>query len=150
VANVQTFWAQYDEGIAALLSPLVGEERFGRLYPFGSIRRNGAVMAVGSDWPVSTPNPLAELEVAVTRTPLESRDAEPFLPEERLDLATALSAFTRGSAYVNRDDDAGSLEPGRRADLAVLDRNIFDRSRGPIGEARVETTLAGGRVVHGG
>jgi predicted amidohydrolase YtcJ len=150
VANVQTFWAQYDEGIAALLSPLVGEERFGRLYPFGSIRRNGAVMAVGSDWPVSTPNPLAELEVAVTRTPLESRDAEPFLPEERLDLATALSAFTRGSAYVNRDDDAGSLEPGRRADLAVLDRNIFDRSRGPIGEARVEMTLAGGRVVHGG
>ncbi len=150
VANLQPFWAQYDAGTASLLAPLVGDERFARLYPFGSIRRSGAVMAMGSDWPVSTPNPLAELEVAVTRTPLEARDAEPFRPDERLDLATALSAFTRGSAYVNRDDDAGSLEVGRRADLAVLDRNVFDRTLGPIGDAHVEMTLAGGRIVNGG
>jgi predicted amidohydrolase YtcJ len=149
VANLQTFWAQYDGATATMLEPLVGEERFARLYPFGSIRRTGAVMACGSDWPVSTPNPLAEIEVGVTRTPLEARDEAPMMPEERLDLSTALSAFTRGSAYVNRDDDAGVIEPGKRADLAVLDRNLFDRALGPIGEARVEMTLAAGGVVHG-
>ena len=149
VANLQTFWAQYDGATATMLEPLVGEARFARLYPFGSIRRTGAVMACGSDWPVSTPNPLAELEVGVTRTPLEARDEAPMMPDERLDLAAALSAFTRGSAYVNRDDDAGSIEVGRRADLAVLDRNVFDRALGPIGEAGVEMTLAAGRVVHG-
>jgi predicted amidohydrolase YtcJ len=150
VANLQPYWAQYDEGSASLLLPLVGQERFERLYPIGSVHRSGAVMAFGSDWPVSTANPLAELEVAVTRTSLEARDAEPLRPSERIDLATALSAFTRGSAYVNRDDDAGSLEVGQRADLAVLDRNLFDRNLGPIAGARVEMTLASGRWVAGG
>jgi predicted amidohydrolase YtcJ len=149
VANMQPYWAQYDEGTASMLRPLVGEERFARLYPIGTVRHSGAVMAFGSDWPVSTPDPLAELEVAVTRTPLDARDAEPFTPHERIDLGAALSAFTRGSAYVNRDDDAGSLEVGKRADLAVLDRNLFDRRLGAIGDARVEMTVAAGRTVHG-
>jgi predicted amidohydrolase YtcJ len=150
VANMQPFWAQHDDGLASLLQPMVGEERFARLYPIGSVRRSGAVMAFGSDWPVSTPDPLAEMEVAVTRTPLEARDAEPFMPDERIDLAAALAAFTRGSAYVNRDDDAGTLEVGKRADLAVLDRNVFDRALGAIGEAKVEMTVAAGQIVHGG
>ena len=150
VANMQPYWAQYDETMASLLRPKVGDERYARLYPVASVRRSGAVMAFGSDWPVSTPNPLAEMEVAVTRTPLEARDAEPFMPQERIDLAAALSAFTRGSSYVNRDDDAGSLEVGKRADLAVLDRNLFERNLGPIGDARVEMTVASGRTVHGG
>ena len=150
VANMQPYWAQYDETMASLLRPKVGDERYARLYPIGTVRGSGAVMAFGSDWPVSTPNPLAEMEVAVTRTPLEARDTEPFMPQERIDLGAALSAFTRGSAYVNRDDDAGSLEVGKRADLAVLDRNLFDRNLGPIGDARVEMTVASGRTVHGG
>ena len=88
--------------------------------------------------------------MAVTRTPLEARDSKPFMPDERIDLGVALSAFTRGSAYVNHDDDAGSLEVGKRADLAVLDRDLFDRGLGTIGEAQVEMTLAAGRMVHGG
>ena len=150
VANMQPYWAQHDEGTASLLRPLVGEERFARLYPIGTVLSSGAVMAFGSDWPVSTANPLAELEVAVTRSPLGAREAEPFTPHERIDLTAALSAFTRGSAYVNRDDDAGTLEVGRRADLAVLDRNVFDRGLGAIGDAKVEMTVASGRIVHGG
>jgi predicted amidohydrolase YtcJ len=58
----------------------------------------------------------------------------------------ALAAFTAGSAYVNHDDDAGSLAVGKRADLALLDRNLF--SSGPVGDARVEMTVASGRVVY--
>jgi predicted amidohydrolase YtcJ len=148
VANMQPFWSQLDAGLRDLALPALGEERLSRLYPIGSIVRSGAVLAFGSDWPVSTPNPLLEMEVAVTRVSPAARDGEPFAPDQRIPLATALAAFTRGAAYVNRDDDAGTIAPGLRADLTVLDRNVFDG--GPIGDARVELTVAGGAVVYDG
>jgi predicted amidohydrolase YtcJ len=146
VANMQPLWAQPDPGIQGLTIPRVGEERAARLYPIGDVASSGAVLAFGSDWPVSTPNPWLEIEVAVTRqTPGDP--SPPLDASQRLDLGRAMAAFARGSAYLNHDDDAGALAPGRRADLAVLDRNPFDRERGAIGETRVELTIAGGRVV---
>jgi predicted amidohydrolase YtcJ len=105
---------------------------------------------MGSDWPVSTPNPWLQMEVAVTRQPIGSPDAESLDASQRLDLTTAMAAFARGSAYVNHDDEAGVLAPGMRADLAVVDRDPFDRSLGAIGETTVQTTIAGGRVVFDG
>jgi predicted amidohydrolase YtcJ len=90
------------------------------------------------------------MEVAVTRQPIGAPDAEPLDASQRLDLATAMSAFVRGSAYVNHDDEAGVLAPGMRADLAVLDRDPFDRTLGSIGETTVEMTMAAGRVVFDG
>ena len=146
VANMQPFWAQFDPGMRELALPALGESRLARLYPIGTIARSGAVLAFGSDWPVSTPNPLLELEVAVTRASPAARDGEPFQPEERIALPAALAAFTRGAAYVNRDDEAGTIAPGMRADLAVLDRNVF--AGGPIGDAEVELTVASGAVVY--
>ena len=147
VANLQPYWAQPDPAIAELTVPRVGE-RASRLYPIGSIvAASGAVMCIGSDWPVTTPNPWLELEVAVTRRPPGEPDAEPLDASQRIDLATAMAAFARGSAYVNHDDEAGVLAPGMRADLAVLDRDPFDRSLGAIGETTVELTMASGRVV---
>jgi predicted amidohydrolase YtcJ len=104
-------------------------------------------MCIGSDWPVTTPDPWLQLEVAVTRQTPGAPDAEVLDASQRIDLAAAMSAFARGSAYVNHDDEAGTLVPGMRADLAVLDRNPFDRSLGAIGETRVEMTIAAGRVV---
>jgi predicted amidohydrolase YtcJ len=76
-----------------------------------------------------------------------TRDAPPFLPGQRLPLHLAIAAFTKGAAYVNFDDEAGSLEEGNRADLVVLDRNLFDAPDGTVAEARVEHTIAAGRVV---
>ena len=146
VANMQPFWAQLDPSLRELALPALGEERLSRLYPIGSIARTGAVLAFGSDWPVSTPNPLLEMEVAVTRVSPAARDGEPFAPEERIPLPAALAAFTRGAAYVNRDDESGTIAPGMRADLAVLDRNVF--AGGPIGDAQVELTVANGAVVY--
>jgi predicted amidohydrolase YtcJ len=146
VANMQPYWAQFDPAMRELALPALGEERLSRLYPIGTIARSGAVLAFGSDWPVSTPNPLLELEVAVTRVSPAARDGEPFAPGERIPLPAAITAFTRGAAYVNRDDEAGSLVPGMRADLAVLDRNLFEGA--PIGDAQVEVTIASGVVVH--
>ena len=83
----------------------------------------------------------------MTRQPPGRPDAEPLDAWQRLDLATAMAAFARGSAYVNHDDEAGVLVLGMRADLAVLDRDPFDRSLGAIGETAVELTMASGRIV---
>jgi predicted amidohydrolase YtcJ len=148
VANMQPFWAAPDPMIEGMTVPRVGKERAARLYPIGDVRRSGAVMAFGSDWPVTTPNPFLEMEVAVTRQVPGEPDAGVLDAEQRIDLQAAIAAFTRGSAYVNHDDDAGSIEEGRRADLVVLDRNLFDRERGAIGDAKVTMTVAGGRVVY--
>jgi hypothetical protein len=105
---------------------------------------------MGSDWGVSTPNPLEEIEVAVTRIYPDSRDvAQPFLPDERLSLEEAIAGFTLGSAYVNHlDAETGTIEVGKLADLAVVDRDLFAPDAGPIGDARVVGTFVGGVAVH--
>jgi predicted amidohydrolase YtcJ len=92
---------------------------------------------------------MAEVEVAVTRVSYEDRTSAPFLASEALTLEGALRAFTRGTAYVNHlDDITGSLEPDKLADIVVLDRDVFARDAGPIGDARVLLTLVEGQAVH--
>jgi predicted amidohydrolase YtcJ len=104
---------------------------------------------MGSDWSVSTPDPLLEMEIAVTRVSDESRgEREPFLPHERLELVDALTAFTAGSAYANHLDETGTLAVGKLADLAIIDRDLFDEAAGPIGEASVLATFVDGVAVH--
>jgi predicted amidohydrolase YtcJ len=149
IANMQPYWGQPDPVIDTFTRPRLGE-RTERLYPIGSFRASGAVMAFGSDWPVSTPNVMHELDVAVNRQALGDRDRGALHSDQRIDLTAALAAFTRGSAYLNHDDEAGVLAPGMRADLAVVDRNLFDRSLGAIADATVEMTIASGSVVFGG
>jgi predicted amidohydrolase YtcJ len=147
-ANAQPYWACHEDQMDVLTVPYLGE-RAAWQYPYRSLRAAGAVLAMGSDWSVSTPNPLLEMEVAVERISDESRGTEEaFLPEERIDLIDALAAFTNGSAYVNHLDAAtGTLEVGKLADIAVLDRDLFDRAAGAIGEARVIGTFIGGVTV---
>lgn len=149
VANCQAYWAQVEPQMTELTVPFLGQERVDLMYPFGGLKRLGTVLAMGSDWSVTTADPLAQIEVAVTRVGPENRDNPPFLPEHALSLADALGAFTMGSAYVNHDEgDAGSLEVGKRADLVVLDRDLFGPDPGNIADARVDLTVAGGTVVH--
>jgi predicted amidohydrolase YtcJ len=148
-ANAQPYWACHEGQMDNLTIPFLGD-RWRWQYPFRSLRAAGAVLAMGSDWSVSTPNPLLEMELAVERVADESRGVrEPLLPDERLDLVDALAAFTAGSAYVNHlDTETGTLEVGKAADLAVLDRDLFDRGAGPIGDARVVGTFVDGATVY--
>jgi predicted amidohydrolase YtcJ len=146
-ANCQAYWAQMEPQMEELTLPFLGRDRADLQYPFGDLMRSGATLAMGSDWAVTTANPLEEIEVAVTRIDPENRDNAPFLPEQALPLPVALAAFTAGSAYVNHDDEAGTIAPGRRADLVVLDRNLFARDAGPVGDAHVKFTIAAGSVV---
>jgi predicted amidohydrolase YtcJ len=147
-ANAQPYWAAHEAQMDNLTIPFLGD-RWRWQYPFRSLRAAGAVLAMGSDWSVSTPNPLLEMELAVERVADGSRGVkEPLLPDERLDLIDALAAFTAGSAYVNHlDTETGTLEVGKAADLAILDRDMFDRGAGPIGEARVVGTFVEGVAV---
>ena len=147
-ANAQPYWACHEAQMDDLTIPFIGD-RWRWQYPFRSLRAAGAVLVMGSDWSVSTPDPLLEIEVAVERVADESRGRrEPFLPDERIELIDGLAAFTAGSAYVNHLDDTGRLEVGRLADLAILDRDLFDRDAGAIGEARVVGTFVDGIAVH--
>ncbi len=158
-ANFQPLWACADEQMVELTMPFLGPERSALQYPIGSVMSRGGPVAFGSDWPVSSPDPLAQLHVAVNRRAPEGLhyggDGEPndvpFLPDERIGLAEGLRAFTLGSAYVNNlDGETGSLEVGKLADLAVIDRNIFelDDRDGGIAGARVTMTMVGGDVVY--
>jgi predicted amidohydrolase YtcJ len=148
VANAQPFWSCLDGYMRELTLPFLDPERAGWQYPWASLRRAGAVLAFGSDWTVSTANPLEEIEVAVRRVAPDDRDGEPFLPAERVDLPAALDAFTIGSAYALRlEAETGSVTPGKLADLAVLDRDPFDAAAGPVGDARVLATLIEGEPV---
>ena len=149
VANAQAYWAQSEPQMDELTLPFLGPERSDLQYPFASLLRSGARLAMGSDWAVTTANPLEQIEVAVTRVDPENRRNAPFLPDERITLDQAVRAFTAGSAWVNHDADAGRLAIGARADLAVLDRDIRGGPAAEISDATVELTLAAGRVVHG-
>jgi predicted amidohydrolase YtcJ len=149
-ANMQPLWATYEPQMVDLTIPVLGEERTRRQYPFAALARYGAVLAAGSDWPVSSPDPLAGIHVAVNRrTPRSVGEPEDraFLPEQALSLGQALTAYTRGSAHVNHLDDAGLITPGALADLAVLDRDPFAGPVEEIGDTRVVATFVEGQRV---
>jgi len=117
------------------------------MYPFGSLARLGATLAIGSDWSVSTPDPMQLLHVALQRTPPERPGIRPLGPAERLSPEVALRAYTRGSALANGLDDTGTIEPGRAADLVVLDRDPLAAPGRSFAEARVLLTMVAGRAV---
>ncbi|MER7704009.1 amidohydrolase [Kitasatospora sp. NPDC097605] len=148
IANIQPLWAAHEPQMDELTIPFLGPERAARQYPFGALQRAGATLAAGSDWPVSSPDPLAGLHVAVNRREPDAVDERVFLPEQRLDLASAIAAYTAGSAHVNGHDDAGTLAAGNLADLVVLDRDILTGPPEEIAAARVLRTYVGGELVH--
>jgi predicted amidohydrolase YtcJ len=148
-ANMQPLWATHEEQMDDLTLPFLDVERAGWQYPFGSLVRAGARLAAGSDWPVSSPNPLWGIHVAVNRQlPVEAGEVrDPFLPAEALDAETALLAYTSGSAFVNHLDDTGTLRVGAVADLAVLDTDIRTCPPSEIGAAQVLATYVDGVEV---
>ncbi|MDX6375609.1 MAG: hypothetical protein QOD98_4597, partial [Nocardioidaceae bacterium] len=153
-ANMQALWACHDDQMVDLTLPFLGEERSRWQYPFGALHRAGARLVAGSDWPVSTPDPLAAIHTAVTRTAYGDpgrAGTDPFLPEQALPLEVAFAAYTSGSAWVNhRDlhDGAGVVEIGAVADLVVLDRDPFAGPPEEIGATRVVSTWIDGELVH--
>ena len=143
-------WAAHVPQMDELTIPFIGPERAARQYLFGDLLRSGARLAAGSDWAVSSANPLRAVHVAVNRTLPGAVGAgvEPLLPEQSLRLGEALAAYTSGSAYVNHLDETGAIEVGKLADLVVLDRDPFDGPPDEIASTSVELTYVAGEQVY--
>ena len=150
-ANMQALWAAHEPQMDQLTIPFLGPDRAARQYVFGDLLRAGAKLAAGSDWAVSSANPLRAIHVAVNRSLRESTgpQAEAFLPRQALDLSQAMAAYTIGSAYVNHlDHVTGSIEAGKLADLIVLDRDPFAAPAAEIGDTKVLATYVEGEAVY--
>jgi predicted amidohydrolase YtcJ len=151
-ANMQALWAAYDEQMVELTLPHLDTERAAWQYPFGDLARAGVRLAAGSDWPVSSPDPLAAIHTAVNRLVHDApgrAGSEPFLPDQALSREQAFAAYTSGSAFVNHLDRTGMVAPGFLADLVVLDRDPFRTDVREIAEAKVLATYVDGRLVFG-
>ena len=150
IANFQALWASKGTHYEEITYVRMGEERSKYLYPINSLHKLGVHLAFGSDWYVTSANPLLAIEVAVTRLEPGGDLTDPLLPAEAIDLATAIRAATLGSAYGNfLNKDTGSIEVGKLADLIVIDSNLFDIPTSDLSKARVMLTLFGGEVVFG-
>jgi predicted amidohydrolase YtcJ len=150
-ANIQALWAAHEPQMDELTIPFLGERRAAWQYPFADIARAGGALAAGSDWSVSSADPLDGIHVAVNRTsPGAPVGTEPLDAGNALSLAAALTAYTAGSARVNHlDDTTGRLEAGYLADLCVLDRDPFVRPATEIADATVTSTWVEGERVFG-
>jgi predicted amidohydrolase YtcJ len=149
VPSFQPLWAYADEYITQLTEPKLGALRSRYLYPIASIAKTGAIMAAGSDWSVSSMNPLEAIQVALTRRGLGDSTGNAWIPDERVDLATMLRAYTLGGAQASDHDSlTGSIAAGKAADLIVLNEDLFKMPVNRIGKARVQLTMLAGKVVY--
>jgi predicted amidohydrolase YtcJ len=148
VANFQARWANGDEYLTRMTEPALGPVRSRWLYPIASVARSGAVVSGGSDWSVSSLDPLEAIEVGVTHREPGDSNTPPWHPAERVDLATMLALYTINAAWqLHLERETGSIEEGKLADLIVLDRNLFEIPAGQIHRARVMRTLLEGRTI---
>ncbi len=154
VASLQPNWFYYDTNFENTSLPFLGRERSEEMYTLKTLIESGAIVAFGTDWPVGTDyltfNPLDGIRTAVTRLPLPpgSPYSEPYRPEERISLKEAIVAATYAGAYTNfMENSTGSLEPGKLADIIVLDQDLFTIPPEDINKARVIATFLEGRNV---
>jgi hypothetical protein len=150
IASFQPYWSQADPYITRLTEPQLGPARSRWLYPIASVMNSGAIVVGGSDWSVSSLNPLDAIQVAVTRRLPDSAAGPAWIPQEVVDLPRMLALYTINAAVASRTErETGSLEVGKAADLIVIDRNLFAVPLTEIHKARVVLTLVEGKVVWG-
>jgi len=127
--------------------PYLGPQRHHHLYPADGLHAAGAMIVGGSDWDVSSYNPFCAFQTAVTRT--GEKGQKPLNIDERIPLTTAVDAYTINAAFaLKQDATTGTLEVGKRADLVVLDRDIFSVDPDTIGDTKVLATYLDGRLVY--
>eukprot|EP01114_Cavostelium_apophysatum_P018931 TRINITY_DN5956_c0_g1_i2.p1 TRINITY_DN5956_c0_g1~~TRINITY_DN5956_c0_g1_i2.p1 ORF type:complete len:552 (-),score=140.38 TRINITY_DN5956_c0_g1_i2:60-1715(-) len=148
-ANFQPLWSVPDEDMKLYNEPTLGEVRKHWQYPIKTLVESGAHVGFGSDWFVTSLNPLDCIQVAVTHKQIGHPTQEAWNPKEIISLDEALSIYTKGSAYINfLDDRTGTLEVGKEADLAILDKNLFELDPTEIHKAKVECTYIAGKEVY--
>lgn len=146
IASLQLQWAEPDNYTVEAALPYIGPERQARLYPARSFIAAGATIAGGSDWNVSTFNPFEAMATAVSRTNPKEPQRGVLGADQALKLSEMFAAYTINAArMLGRDAEIGSLQPGKAADVVVLDRTLNDRSSTEqIRGAHVRTLFANG------
>lgn len=148
IANAQTLWGFEDAYISDLTVPHLGPERSARLYPFQDLLTGRATLASGSDWPVSTADPMDALEVAVTRHDPALEAGPAFLPDQRISIDDMMAALTiHGALLVHQEDVRGTLQAGKAADLVLLDADPYAAPEGKLSEIGAILTMVDGRIV---
>jgi predicted amidohydrolase YtcJ len=146
IANFEPLWTQLDPVQTDLTLPRIGPARGARQFPMASLLRSGAVLSMGSDWPVSSYRPLEGLPVAVTRQTADDEPAAGWVPAERLPPEAALAAYTTGVAYQAFEERHwGSVTIGRRADLVWVDQDPLAVDARAWPRTEVVGTWLGGR-----
>ncbi len=148
LANFQALWAYPDAYITDVNLPVLGQARVDRMYPIGSIARAGGIIVAGSDWNVTTLNPLPAIEVALTRRDPAGIIDLALNPGEAVSLDTMLAAYTRNGAYLmHQETQTGTIEPGKAADLVVLEDDLYALPPEDIDGVAVAMTLFQGKIV---
>lgn len=132
----------------------IGYERCKGAYAFKTLQDAGCQLAFGSDWPGTNAsyypiNPLYGLYAAVTRQTVNGQPETGWFPEQRINLESALKAYTTGSAFATFEEDVkGKIEPGMLADIVVVDTDLFETEPSSWLQARFDYTIVGGKVVY--
>ncbi|MBP8080661.1 MAG: amidohydrolase [Arenimonas sp.] len=149
-ASFQLFWAQPDSYAVGAVQPYFGPERSGLMYPAKGLLDNGATLVGGSDWNVSTYAPLEAIAVAMDRRDPENMRREPLGIDQAVSLDAMLRAYTVNAArMLGIDGETGTLEAGKQADIAVLDRDLAHADASTVRATRVRFTFSDGRQVAG-
>ena len=150
IANFEPLWAQLEPTMVELTIPRLGEERSRWQYPIGSMVRSGAKVSFGSDWPVTSLNPMEGIAVAVTRQTPWGDPTGGWLPDQRIDLDTAIDLYTAAGAYQAFEErEVGMLSVGLRADLALLGADLDRTAPLDLGAVPVEMVWIDGALVVG-
>jgi predicted amidohydrolase YtcJ len=145
IANFEPLWTRLDALMTELTLPRIGPARGALQYPMATLLGSGAVLSMGSDWPVSSCRPLEGLPAAVTRETPEGEPAGGWVPHERVPAAAALAAYTAGVAFQAFEESAwGTVSVGRRGDLVWLDADPLRTDPAGWPALRVRGTWLGG------
>jgi predicted amidohydrolase YtcJ len=145
IASMQPTHATSDMNMAEVR---VGIQRIRGAYAWRTFLAQGSRIAAGSDFPVEAVNPFFGLYSAITRMDHRGRPPGGWHPEHRMDRVEALRAFTIDAAWAGHDEEnVGTLEPGKRADFILIDRDYFHVPESEIWQIRVRETWIGGRNV---
>lgn len=149
VANFQAAWAYPSDTYKKYILPSIGPARAEFTMPMGSVARSGAVVVGGSDWFVTSLDPLVAIQVGVTRSSPYTESDEVLNPSEAVDLEEMIDAYTiNGALVMHQEGVTGSVEVGKFADLIALDKNLFEIPKAEISKAKVLWTLLQGKEVY--
>lgn len=126
----------------------VGPQRWKYAWAFRSLRDSGATLAFASDWNVAEMEPLIGIYTAVTRKGLDGKPDHGWVPEQTIDLETAIRGYTINGAYANFvEQNRGSITPGKYADLVMISDDLFQIPADKIKDAKAVWTMVGGKEV---